>query len=141
MCFFFQAEDGIRDYDVTGVQTCALPIFDGSPSGDWSNNSFELYYTNVDGGCPSLSNLYDETCDANTGDFGECTDCSDENCLSKGDPTLPKNSDGTDTNIGYCDNFDWDWEEIWGVNYDHFTHLIWDIQFNKIGRASCRERV
>ena len=26
--FFFQAEDGIRDYDVTGVQTCALPIYD-----------------------------------------------------------------------------------------------------------------
>ena len=26
MIFFFQAEDGIRDYDVTGVQTCALPI-------------------------------------------------------------------------------------------------------------------
>src|SRR5437773_5702549 len=25
--FFFQAEDGIRDRDVTGVQTCALPIF------------------------------------------------------------------------------------------------------------------
>src|SRR5688500_19488549 len=27
MCFFFQAEDGIRDYKVTGVQTCALPIY------------------------------------------------------------------------------------------------------------------
>src|SRR5256885_7058546 len=26
MSFFFQAEDGIRDYKVTGVQTCALPI-------------------------------------------------------------------------------------------------------------------
>src|SRR3989442_6994150 len=26
MFFFFQAEDGIRDADVTGVQTCALPI-------------------------------------------------------------------------------------------------------------------
>src|SRR5690606_39851057 len=26
-CFFFQAEDGIRDFHVTGVQTCALPIF------------------------------------------------------------------------------------------------------------------
>src|SRR5215467_4592811 len=26
--FFFQAEDGIRDYKVTGVQTCALPIFE-----------------------------------------------------------------------------------------------------------------
>src|SRR5256885_16778986 len=25
--FFFQAEDGIRDYKVTGVQTCALPIW------------------------------------------------------------------------------------------------------------------
>src|SRR5256885_2731943 len=24
--FFFQAEDGIRDYKVTGVQTCALPV-------------------------------------------------------------------------------------------------------------------
>src|SRR6266498_6120870 len=29
--FFFQAEDGIRDADVTGVQTCALPIFEGEP--------------------------------------------------------------------------------------------------------------
>src|SRR2546429_6833898 len=26
LCFFFQAEDGIRDVAVTGVQTCALPI-------------------------------------------------------------------------------------------------------------------
>src|SRR5699024_11899135 len=33
VCFFFQAEDGIRDRNVTGVQTCALPISDaGSPS-------------------------------------------------------------------------------------------------------------
>src|SRR5690606_40444643 len=31
--FFFQAEDGIRDFHVTGVQTCALPIsVSGSPS-------------------------------------------------------------------------------------------------------------
>src|SRR5256885_5414231 len=29
--FFFQAEDGIRDYKVTGVQTCALPIFHAQP--------------------------------------------------------------------------------------------------------------
>src|SRR5260370_26920356 len=27
--FFFQAEDGIRDSSVTGVQTCALPIYIG----------------------------------------------------------------------------------------------------------------
>src|SRR5690606_32942382 len=29
--FFFQAEDGIRDFHVTEVQTCALPIFGGRP--------------------------------------------------------------------------------------------------------------
>src|SRR3712207_7450109 len=28
-CFFFQAEDGMRDIGVTGVQTCALPISGG----------------------------------------------------------------------------------------------------------------
>src|SRR5256884_6221686 len=33
MIFFFQAEDGIRDVAVTGVQTCALPIFAHSSSG------------------------------------------------------------------------------------------------------------
>src|SRR5256885_6831137 len=33
MIFFFQAEDGIRDYKVTGVQTCALPISRGGREG------------------------------------------------------------------------------------------------------------
>src|SRR5256885_12932612 len=32
LVFFFQAEDGIRDYKVTGVQTCALPISSTSMS-------------------------------------------------------------------------------------------------------------
>src|SRR5260221_11645592 len=32
--FFFQAEDGIRDHCVTGVQTCALPICTWSPSAE-----------------------------------------------------------------------------------------------------------
>src|SRR2546430_9019377 len=32
--FFFQAEDGIRDLTVTGVQTCALPIYCDSIAGD-----------------------------------------------------------------------------------------------------------
>src|SRR5262249_56866803 len=32
--FFFQAEDGIRDWSVTGVQTCALPILQGDVGGD-----------------------------------------------------------------------------------------------------------
>src|SRR5205823_9105518 len=33
LCFFFHAEDGIRDKLVTGVQTCALPIF--TPLSHW----------------------------------------------------------------------------------------------------------
>src|SRR5690606_39348869 len=32
--FFFQAEDGIRVFHVTGVQTCALPIFETDPVTD-----------------------------------------------------------------------------------------------------------
>src|SRR5256885_7229363 len=36
--FFFQAEDGIRDYKVTGVQTCALPIFQPSVSGNFKSS-------------------------------------------------------------------------------------------------------
>src|SRR2546429_4835063 len=34
VCFFFQAEDGIRDVAVTGVQTCALPISFRKPRKD-----------------------------------------------------------------------------------------------------------
>src|SRR5260221_5339167 len=34
VCFFFQAEDGIRDHCVTGVQTCALPISASLRKGD-----------------------------------------------------------------------------------------------------------
>src|SRR5690606_40256818 len=30
LLFFFQAEDGIRDFHVTGVQTCALPILESA---------------------------------------------------------------------------------------------------------------
>src|SRR5207249_7721521 len=36
--FFFQAEDGIRDRNVTGVQTCALPI-----SSCWEQQGFGGY--------------------------------------------------------------------------------------------------
>src|SRR3989449_1176084 len=35
--FFFQAEDGIRDVAVTGVQTCALPISSMTVPLDWAN--------------------------------------------------------------------------------------------------------
>src|SRR5947207_9320891 len=37
--FFFQAEDGIRDHCVTGVQTCALPILTSS----WSSTKISCW--------------------------------------------------------------------------------------------------
>src|SRR5437870_1946144 len=38
--FFFQAEDGIRDGHVTGVQTCALPILFPTPTNGNVQNNF-----------------------------------------------------------------------------------------------------
>src|SRR3989442_1150440 len=56
--FFFQAEDGIRDADVTGIQTCALPIWielDGpsvlhSSLGGGPRFCIEMGEVEVDGG-------------------------------------------------------------------------------------------
>src|SRR5687768_14670525 len=46
--FFFQAEDGIRDVAVTGVQTCALPIFSPFPTFSISVfNKFFAYCLNL----------------------------------------------------------------------------------------------
>src|SRR5699024_3381390 len=44
-CFFFQAEDGIRDRNVTGVQTCALPILTGWATAVDGNLHVELAFT------------------------------------------------------------------------------------------------
>src|SRR5438034_11251697 len=57
--FFFQAEDGIRDHCVTGVQTCALPISPRWPNGGtyrWANvegplgDAVHASYGLIDGG-------------------------------------------------------------------------------------------
>src|SRR5690606_39485521 len=57
--FFFQAEDGIRDFHVTGVQTCALPIsetqrqailnaFEQAPSAaDWKQLETRLHQDKI----------------------------------------------------------------------------------------------
>src|SRR5256886_13661703 len=51
--FFFQAEDGIRDLTVTGVQTCALPIYwsdwHATPSGWVARSTGVNGYTLHDG--------------------------------------------------------------------------------------------
>src|SRR3989475_2036803 len=62
--FFFQAEDGIRDLTVTGVQTCALPILSvgsrkmGDRGGTRSRRApcgfahLQLFVTHCEAGCP-----------------------------------------------------------------------------------------
>src|SRR2546422_3174053 len=53
--FFFQAEDGIRDVAVTGVQTCALPISnrrtgarrDADVSSDYIQVIFDTYHDHI----------------------------------------------------------------------------------------------
>src|SRR5947209_12867254 len=50
--FFFQAEDGIRDIGVTGVQTCALPIVKRElveEPQDWPWSSFRHYLSGAEG--------------------------------------------------------------------------------------------
>src|SRR2546430_12203783 len=46
--FFFQAEDGIRDLTVTGVQTCALPIY--------RSELFQLRYARLQRNLPQQRN-------------------------------------------------------------------------------------
>src|SRR5947209_19323625 len=51
--FFFQAEDGIRDIGVTGVQTCALPIlgrekFENGTFSKLNEKSYETYKKQMD---------------------------------------------------------------------------------------------
>src|SRR5207253_8682283 len=51
-CFFFQAEDGIRDGHVTGVQTCALPIFAPTPSCDFHSFPQGMKLNSESRSCP-----------------------------------------------------------------------------------------
>src|SRR3712207_7224608 len=53
-CFFFQAEDGIRDIGVTGVQTCALPICWSMKFGFLRQSSLMLTITKPFDHCTNL---------------------------------------------------------------------------------------
>src|SRR5699024_12163235 len=63
--FFFQAEDGIRDRNVTGVQTCALPIFVAGISAGASNTA--NYLSND--GPRARKSFTDFAADTNFGDW------------------------------------------------------------------------
>src|SRR5690625_383339 len=61
MDFIFQAEDGIRDGHVTGVQTCALPILFGNDDADYEL----MVFTDVDCGyCRRLHQQIEEYTEA-----------------------------------------------------------------------------
>src|SRR5690606_41884206 len=49
--FFFQAEDGIRDFHVTGVQTCALPIYQKLDRPEEALRALVPFAKNGDGPC------------------------------------------------------------------------------------------
>src|SRR2546430_5647456 len=55
VCFFFQAEDGIRDLTVTGVQTCALPIWQRARRGrERHHREAAPHFLETDGRHPHL---------------------------------------------------------------------------------------
>src|SRR5699024_12067800 len=51
-----QAEDGIRDRNVTGVQTCALPISKSDFQADWSSECQQTLYEKIDA-CAAQKNI------------------------------------------------------------------------------------
>src|SRR2546427_9490711 len=65
LIFFSQAEDGIRDLTVTGVQTCALPIFDevGSAVTSVKPGQFVIgSFFASDNTCPNCQAGYQSSC-------------------------------------------------------------------------------
>src|SRR3712207_8988578 len=66
--FFFQAEDGIRDIGVTGVQTCALPILRGTVLNGAVLGSANLIGADLSGAFLDCANL--------SGPFLDCADLS-----------------------------------------------------------------
>src|SRR3989440_545013 len=82
--FFFQAEDGIRDLIVTGVQTCALPIYQS----DETVNNAGAVYVFVRSGATWTQQAYVKASNTGGGDgFGSSVALSsDGNTLAAGGP-------------------------------------------------------
>src|SRR2546425_9706882 len=85
--FFFQAEDGIRDKLVTGVQTCALPIYEHCPKAfednliAWHWCAQDQFHTPLlQVPCPSerLEQGEDDRDDRHEGEDGSC----EKSCMS-----------------------------------------------------------
>ena len=66
--FFFQAEDGIRDTSVTGVQTCALPISPKSQGGKDAYGNLQLLHRHCH---DKKTSTDDKTCTHDKGSLRE----------------------------------------------------------------------
>src|SRR2546430_12404611 len=66
--FFFQAEDGIRDLTVTGVQTCALPILRGPPRGSSVTKQKRLLYIQPLTGATRVADVRGFFCETRSAD-------------------------------------------------------------------------
>src|SRR2546430_12458489 len=74
--FFFQAEDGIRDLTVTGVQTCALPIW-AWLIGPFVDGWLRVYPDDFDGARRFLEGFKTHLGDACIGQISEVFDASE----------------------------------------------------------------
>src|SRR5215471_15707648 len=86
--FFFQAEDGIRDLYVTGVQTCALPISATFASGNVSVSRDRNDWNPADRSLSSTANDSGEieTRPARSAPMSVPSDASDSGMISSGSP-------------------------------------------------------
>ena len=79
MVFFFQAEDGIRDRLVTGVQTCALPILAANQVALWtgdnsqSDQGFIAQWIEIDPGADGTFSVVSSQYTGSTGTVGSGT--------------------------------------------------------------------
>src|SRR5699024_11637102 len=69
-CYIFQAEDGIRDRNVTGVQTCALPISPNGEQGVVSHGKMTNLDVDVMVDDQMYENIYEMTASIDSGSSG-----------------------------------------------------------------------
>src|SRR5205085_8693039 len=83
--FFFQAEDGIRDLTVTGVQTCALPIsrFADRNCGKFQSENFPASGANHSSSEIAPSDRFTKMKPSQRPVFTECSERSEERRVGK----------------------------------------------------------
>src|SRR2546426_4198851 len=99
--FFFQAEDGIRDYKVTGVQTCALPISEETAQGDDAAGVADLDRDGTGGGRGEDGGEEVEHARRDPPRDGE-QDGADQRCRQDDHETHPRSSRRRSTAIESC---------------------------------------